>query len=119
MTRDIQDRLHMFGCNAQVDRIALNMDQVKQYNPPPNPAKTTDSRSDGYIDKYGNDSWELDALEPSVIVALIECHLKMDKAYWQHHSREKEEQGQLRRCSDNWEDISQVLSDRMEDEDEE
>jgi hypothetical protein len=77
MTRDIRDRLRLFcaGHSASwhitVHRIALNMDQVQEYNPPPNPAKVTDSRSGPYIDKYGDESWELDALEPSVLVGLI------------------------------------------------
>lgn len=77
MTRDIQDRLRLFcaGHSASwhltVHRIALNMDQVEQYNPPPNPAKVTDSRSGPYIERYGDESWELDALEPSVLVDLI------------------------------------------------
>jgi hypothetical protein len=47
------------------------MQQIKKYNPPPNPAKITDSRCKGYIEKYGNESWELDALEPKVITSLI------------------------------------------------
>lgn len=72
MTRDIRERLEMFaGCPIAISRIALNMDQIKQYNPPPNPAKITDSRAGGYIEIHGYDSWELDALEPSVIVNLI------------------------------------------------
>ncbi len=48
----------------EVRRIALNYDQVVEYNPPPNPAKLTDSRANGYIDEHGHDSWELDALRP-------------------------------------------------------
>lgn len=79
MTRDIEDRLRMFIDGTEdffdvvdVKRIALNMDQVRQYNPPPNPAKTTDSRYDSYIRQYSSESWELDALEPSVLVGLIE-----------------------------------------------
>lgn len=36
-----------------------------------NPAKITDSRASKYIDEYGNESWELDALEPQVITDLI------------------------------------------------
>lgn len=72
MTRDIRDRLQLFGCEIEVKRIALNMDQVDQYNPPPNPAKITDSRSDSYITHYGNESWELDALDPRTITTLIE-----------------------------------------------
>jgi len=71
MTRDIQDRLDTFWTSASVKRIALNLDQVKQYNPPPNPAKLTDSRCQDYIEKYGDKSWELDALEPKVLDSLI------------------------------------------------
>ena len=41
------------------------------YNPPPNPAKITDSRAKEYIRKYGTSSWELDALPPRVLSELI------------------------------------------------
>lgn len=72
MTRDNRDRLTMFcGVNVQVMRLALNMDQITQYRPPPNPAKMTDSRFADYAAKYGDESWELDALEPTVIRELI------------------------------------------------
>jgi hypothetical protein len=47
------------------------MDQVTQYNPPPNPAKFTDSRFKSYEANYGKHCWELDALQPRVIVDLI------------------------------------------------
>lgn len=73
MTRDIQDRIRTFkGELVEVRRVALNRDQVDEYDPPPNPAKTTDSRFQGYIVRYGEESWELDALEPNVLVSLIE-----------------------------------------------
>ena len=72
MTEDIQRRMTLFGTNAQVNRIALNMDQIKQFKPPPNFAAVKDPRSDAYIQKFGDKSWELDALTPSVIVSLIE-----------------------------------------------
>jgi len=71
MTRDIQDRLNMFGSSVVVERIALNMEQINEYQPPPNPAKTTDSRYATYIAEYGAESWELDALDPRVLAALI------------------------------------------------
>lgn len=54
-----------------VKRIALNMDQVEQYDPPPNPTKFTDSRAEGYVREFGYQSWELDALEPQVLDRLI------------------------------------------------
>lgn len=76
MTRDNDDRLNMvFGGDVEMIRIALNMDQIEQYNPPPNPAKVTDSRFEQYLQDFGPDSWELDALEPSVINDLIRTHV--------------------------------------------
>jgi len=71
MTRDITDRIAMFMGGIEVNRLALNNDQVEEYNPPPNPAKITDSRAQVYIQNFGDESWELDALEPQVIVSLI------------------------------------------------
>lgn len=75
MSRDIQDRMGLFINRREkawpIIRIALNMDQVQQYEPPPNPAKITDSRAAGYIEEFGEESWELDALEPEVLAELI------------------------------------------------
>lgn len=73
MTRDNQDRLNLFHGYSQTEvrRIALNMDQINEYNPPPNPAKVTDARFESYSQRYGDESWELDALEPQVLVDLI------------------------------------------------
>jgi len=71
MTRDIQDRLRMFGADVVVKRIALTMEQIDELQPPPNPAKTTDSRYESYIAEYGEESWELDALDPRYLVDLI------------------------------------------------
>lgn len=76
MTRDNADRLTMFARGrVEVIRVALNLDQVQQYDPPPNPAKLSDSRANDYIDKFGESSWELDALEPRVISKLIEAEI--------------------------------------------
>lgn len=72
MTRDIQERLDLFCADVEVKRIALTLEQIEQFNPPPNPAKLTDARASNYISRYGRESWELDALEPRVITDLIE-----------------------------------------------
>lgn len=73
MTRDVEDRLHTFGIwDLEVNRIALNMPQVQQYQPPENPAKLTDTRAREYIARYGDASWELDALTPSVLSQIVE-----------------------------------------------
>lgn len=84
MTRDISDRLGAFMAETDVQRVALNIDQVRAYNLPPNPAKLTDSRASGYIEEFGRGSWELDALEPGTLVTLIETTIEqyVDKDLW-------------------------------------
>lgn len=72
MTRDISERLELFGADVEVQRIALNWEQIEEYGPPPNPAKLSDSRAKSYIREYGTESWELDALEPSILESLIQ-----------------------------------------------
>lgn len=73
MTRDNRDRLSLFaGTPVHVVRLALNRDQIDRYNPPPNPAKLSDSRAADYVARHGESSWELDALDPDVIRRLIE-----------------------------------------------
>lgn len=76
MSRDIVERLNTFEIlGLDFHRLALNMNQIEEYAPPPNPTKLTDSRATGYIQQYGYECWELDALEPQVISALIEKHV--------------------------------------------
>lgn len=77
MANDIRRRIGRFLYGESelfesVSRIALTMDQIKKYSPPENPAKVTDSRYAAYAAEYGESSWELDALEPSVLSALVE-----------------------------------------------
>lgn len=74
MSRDLMDRLGLFSRNEvpiEFERIALNMDQINEQKPPPNPAKVTDSRFADYQRKYGDESWELDALSPRYLHDLV------------------------------------------------
>lgn len=99
MTRDIQERLEMFGADVCVERVALTMNQIQTYNPPPNPAKITDSRASKYIDQFGNESWELDALEPKVITNLINQEVtkyRDDAIYQAVCDKEEKEKDELR-----------------------
>ena len=52
--------------------IALTAEQVRQYNPPPNPAKLTDPRSSDYVQEHGDTSYEVDALKPEVLNQILE-----------------------------------------------
>lgn len=108
MSRDIIDRLNIFGVYPQFTRIALNIDQIEQYNPPPNPTKLTDSRCNAYIRDFGHECWELDALKPEVIEELIRkavmgyCDISLfEKA----RQRENEARILLKNVSANWSSI--------------
>ena len=76
MIRDVRERLYEFGIHIEVIPVALTMEQIKKFNPPPNPAKITDPRAKWYIEKYGKTSWELDALPPKELIRLAENAVK-------------------------------------------
>jgi hypothetical protein len=105
MSRDIVDRLELFGVTPIFKRLALNMDQIEQYGPPPNPTKITDSRATGYIDRFGYECWELDALQPEVIDKLITDHV-LEYRDWDRFDkvveREEADQAILRAVSGDW-----------------
>lgn len=115
MTRDIVDRLAMFSeSRITVDRLALNMPQIDQYSPPPNPAKITDSRSGAYIQAYGDESWELDALEPRVLADLVRVAVAQfrDEDLWSE-AEEEEQQGkdQLVKITKRYDDVIEWLGE--------
>ena len=108
MTRDILDRQEILrGCYS-VERIALNMDQIEDYKPPPNPAKLTDSRCNGYVEKYGSNSWELDALEPRTLRELIKrtvLGFRDDSIYEDVREKEYGYLDILRHIEENWQSL--------------
>jgi hypothetical protein len=120
MTRDIEARLQLFGGNRladvlEVKRIALNMEQVEEYSPPPNPAKETDSRFEGYWREYGEESWELDALSPTTLSELIAAEMKaiIVKKKWKAAEAEQAAgRAALSSISGNWSEVRAFLADR-------
>lgn len=118
MTRDVIDRLQLFAGGIRVDRLALNWDQVETYNPPPNPAKLSDSRADAYIARFGGESWELDALDPTTLAGLIETAVAQfrDDQLWAEAVKEEEEGLRLLQgAADRWEEVADYLDGENED----
>jgi hypothetical protein len=115
MTRDIEERLHLFGARrVTVNRLALNMDQIEQYQPPPNPAKESDSRFAAYLSAYGDESWELDALDPKVLNGLVRSALDdvLDVPAWNKAVREENEaRAELLAFSEEYETVTGELHD--------
>lgn len=113
MSRDIQERLNnLFGAEVELKRIALNMKQIEAYNPPPNPAKLTDTRCQKYISLYGRQSWELDALEPSVLNQLITYNVLQfrDESLFQKSCRlEAQYKSELKVINDNYNKVVEFL----------
>lgn len=105
MSRDIYDRQRTFRSSIQLERIALNMDQIEEYGPPPNPAKLSDSRSNSYVSEYGYDSWELDALNPLTLRELIRNTVESyrdENIYGEVIAQEIEHKDTLAKIAKNW-----------------
>lgn len=117
MSRDIQERLELFmgGAYEEItfNRIALNWKQVQKYKPPKNPVKVTDSRWRKYMDKYGSSCWELDALDPKVIDALVRstamAYCKDVKLYEKQCKRQATTKSELHRVAANYDKLLKHL----------
>lgn len=101
MERDIRKRLTIMsnGAEVTIERVAITWDQVHQYQLPPNPVKKSDSRHKSYIAKYGYDCWEVDALPPAVLQALIRDAIEnhLDKGAMQKvKDKEESDKAKLR-----------------------
>lgn len=115
MSRDIESRLELFMGGLEVRRLALNFDQVQQYNPPPNFAKITDSRSGAYIARFGSESWELDALDPATLAELIETTISelRDDDKWRHaRAHEDQARANLRKIAAKYDDVIGFLEEQ-------
>jgi hypothetical protein len=113
MTRDISERLSMFAeTDIEVRRLALNMAQIDELNPPPNPAKVTDSRFEAYRAEYGEESWELDAVEPEALIELIHDEISGELDHDLFNERvDLERQGRqaFEDIADRWGEVTEFL----------
>ena len=100
MTGDIEHKLRLYMQSPiEVVRLALNEDQTEDL--PPNVVKDSDSRSETYREDFGEDCWELDALDPALIQTLVHNAVdeRIDHRAWnaakKHEQESKEELGKL------------------------
>lgn len=131
MTRDIRERLEMFISadlsrendvyptaaaemvmdQLTIKRIALNMNQVQAYNPPPNPAKFTDARFASYVELYGRECWELDALPPDILTGLIQSEilaLRDEEAWAAALAAEQSDKLYLKQTEQRWTEVKKL-----------
>ena len=113
MTRDIRVRLKTFGCDVEVNRIALNMPQIEEHQPPPNPAKTVDPRFANYSARYGDESWELDALNPQLLARLVSdavLAVRDEKIWEEREAEEEEHRAILQTISEEYDSVRDYLN---------
>ena len=99
MVRDVRDRMGVLDASGvRVRKIALTQEQIDEFKPPPNPAKQTDSRYQGFANKHGDQSFEVDALPPKSLMEIVRDSIEglMDmEAYRAWESKEEAEKAKL------------------------
>jgi hypothetical protein len=121
MTEDIARRLDLLTYGSvgalgpiQVRRIALTMEQIRRFNPPPQPGKVTDSRMGAYEREFGtSDSWELDALQPQFLRDLVDESIsaEIDMELWDRDvEAEVEPRRLLLEAGHRWTDVVDFLN---------
>lgn len=95
----IQERFYDFGVDVDLRRIGITLEQIKELDLPPFPAKITDGNYKKYVMTTGlKDSWELDALPPETLSALFRDNILAltDSQLWkQELQHEKEDKMRL------------------------
>jgi len=117
MTRDNIERLALYArADIEVRRIALNLDQVRRYSPPPSFVKEGDTRTTGYRERFDTDEcWELDALSPTVIADLIRSEIEglIDQRAWDAALASERQGGELLAdVAKNWTKVKKLLERR-------
>jgi hypothetical protein len=97
--RFTEEAVEYFGVDLTLKRIALTYGQVLSYNLLPNPTKKADPRAKEYIARYGDQCWELDALEPTELQRIVReaVEAEIDPKIWREViERNKETQRKAR-----------------------
>jgi len=103
---DLPDRLAKYGGDhVTLRRVALSREQVRDLPSFPASDKRKDSRYPWFVRNFGNHCWELDALDPNALRALVEAAIKneIEPTAWNRCAVvEKAERESLRHVLDSW-----------------
>jgi hypothetical protein len=70
------ERVTRMRMPIKIRKIALTWSQVRRYHLPPRPCKPKDRRTPRYIAKYGNQAYDLEALDPKILREITERELR-------------------------------------------
>jgi hypothetical protein len=57
---------------VRVERVALTLKQVRQFDLPPRPAKPKDRRTPKFIERHGPNTFEIEAMDPRILRQITE-----------------------------------------------
>jgi hypothetical protein len=57
---------------VRVERVALTLEQVRQFDLPPRPAKPKDRRTPKFIERHGPNTFEIEAMDPRILRQITE-----------------------------------------------
>ena len=77
------------GADVNIHRVALGPEHIRQYNLPTRPGKKTDSRHLKFVEQYGDEATELDALPPNVLTTMVRESIE-SRIDWSEWNRIKE-----------------------------
>ena len=94
MYDDLLRRLPRYGGDfIGVEKIGLTYDQITDYGLASNPTKKADSRKKKYIAKFGDRTWELDAIPPDGLRRIVKANIEkfIGRDLWNKRINEIEE----------------------------
>jgi hypothetical protein len=104
--RDLPARFVKYGgAHVTVKRVALTRNQVRRLPSFPASDKHKDSRYPWFVANYGNDCWEIDAMDPRNLRRCVEKAIVelIEPEAWQRCERlNAAEQGSLKEAMANW-----------------
>jgi len=112
MPEYIAEKMKLFGAKVELHRIALTMEQIQKFNPPPSFTKEKDQRGEWYKKNFGEKCWELDALPPGYVEQLVDSAIRPyfdEKIYSEILALEAEQRRELQLVSDNYADVIAYL----------
>jgi hypothetical protein len=118
--RDLPDRLAKYdGDHVEVKRIALLREDVEGLISFPASDKSKDTRYKWFVQHYGHECWELDAMDPNDLRARVEFQIKsyIETVAWARcEVVNKAEQDSLRSVLDKWGRQRPPLERRLREE---
>jgi hypothetical protein len=74
----------------EIKRVAITYKQIQRHHLPASPLKKFGQKRTEYLEKYGNDVWEADALNPEVLMKTLEEEIRglIDWEIWDKKEEE-------------------------------